>query len=71
MADDEGPNWFAAGKKILVNYNIPARTFWNGFSSLNIVKYSFTISKNILLRRIFDPQKETQDSIRVDHIEKN
>ena len=29
--DFDGPNWFAAGKKILVNYNISAQVFWNGY----------------------------------------
>ena len=28
--EDDGREWFDSGKKIEVNYNIPARTFWNG-----------------------------------------
>jgi len=34
VEDDHGPAWFVAGKKILVNYTIPTRSFWKGYLSL-------------------------------------
>ena len=36
--DDDRKKWFASGKKIRVNYNIPVTTFWNGYWRLSLIK---------------------------------